>query len=132
MDQIVKTFSKCMLAGGVLFMSAFAATAQTQPGFQLNQEEINLKTGVPLSALKQQEEVFLSLTEQGDAQPYDSLIVYLARGNRPLIKQTTNLTEHKSMEISQVLKSAREGDRLVLELVSNKRKEPYVSTVVFH
>ena len=118
-----------LLLACFIFLAGYAATAQTSPTYFLNEQQINERSGVSLNELQQQESVALSI-EEGTAQAnYAKLVLYLARGNRPLVQQILNLDKGNGMEIGEILKIAMAGDRLVLELIPNKQGESTLTVV---
>ena len=130
MNRSISVFRSGLLVLGLVFAS-FAAGAQ-QPVYKLNQQDINLKKGVELSAYQQAEAVVLSLNESGVNTEYDSVVLYLARGNRPLLKQTLELERGTSMDISRALELAEKGDRLVLEIFPKKEEKTKVTVVALN
>jgi hypothetical protein len=113
---------------GLLFAS-HALKAQCPPVYHLNQQVIDLEKGVALSVYQQMEAVALSFTATNVNTAYDSLVLYLARGNKPVVKQVVALEKEKSMDISSLLKQARSGDRLVMEIYPKKKKESLFTAV---
>lgn len=129
-------FSKFKAEGLLLacfvFLAGYAATAQTNPGYLINQQEINLKSGLALSELQQQETIMFSIKESASQAVYDKMVLYLARGNRPLAQQTLYFNKGTGMEISEILKIAMAGDRLVLELIPEKQGESTLTVVALY
>ena len=129
MFKFFKTIARGLVVTSFLLIMSFVATAQNNPVYLLNQQEVNLKAGVSIAELLQEKDVALSLDEASVATGFDTLVVYLARGNRPLVQQKMQLGSHKSMEISRELQQAKSGDRLVLELIPKDEKESNVTTL---
>jgi hypothetical protein len=118
MYAIQKSLSAALCC--LLFFAGLSVQAQQNPVYLLNSEAINLKTGISLASYQQSEEVVLSLAEPALLADYDALVVYLARGNRPLVKQEMSMQKHQQMSLQQLLKTARTGDRLVIELLKQE------------
>lgn len=127
-------YVKNLCAVGVfslLFFAGLTVQAQQQLTYLLNQEAVNQRTGVELAKYQQQERVLLGLDKHEGLVDYDSLVVYLARGNRPLVRKVMDLSQHQQMDISQVLKIANAGDRLVVELLRKEEETDESIAVIF-
>ncbi len=116
---------------GLLF-APLVLKAQHSPVYQLNQQVIDLRNGVDLSAYSQLEAVALSFTEASSVTAYDSLVIYLARGNKSLVKQVVALENNQRMDIRALLERAQSGDRLVLEIFPKKDEESLITVVALN
>ncbi|AHM59691.1 hypothetical protein D770_07140 [Flammeovirgaceae bacterium 311] len=118
----IKLICKALLVP-VLLLASSAVSAQSTPVFRLNQQEINPEKGVELSDYQQLESVALSFVQPNSKVTYDSLVLYLARGNTPVVQQVLVLESGEGADIGSVIRQARSGDRIVLEIFQKAAKE---------
>lgn len=117
-----------LLLLALLLFSSSVCFAQGQTTLSLNDEKVNLRSGISFKEFQDLNKVSLKLENVDHEQlnAFAEVRIFLARGSRPLQMQKYMQPEGELI-VTELLRNAQAGDRLVIEFFGDNTSDTETS-----
>lgn len=114
-----------LLLLALLLLGSSVSFAQGQTTLSLNDEKVNLRSGISLKEIQDLNKVSLKLenVDHDQVNAFEKVRIFLARGSRPLQMQKYMQPEGELI-VTELLRQAKAGDRLVIEIFGDNTSDP--------